>query len=205
MIYDEQLAIRPEEHPVLFTEPSVHNKEMRIKLTEIMFESYKIDALFIAKAAVLSAFSCGRSTCLVFDSGAANSYAVQVNDGYALQKSLTSFKLGGNFVSQELLKHLEYKGIDIKPGFMYDRVNKIDDKVAFLKDRESKNSFYNHWKMELVRDIKENIFGFFEEPTTLKEASNYNDPFYELPDGNTIELREERSAFLEIMFKQVSL
>ena len=50
------LRIDPKEHPILFSEPSFHNKEMRIKLTEIMFEKYSIPAMYISKSAVLSAY-----------------------------------------------------------------------------------------------------------------------------------------------------
>jgi|LauGreDrversion4_2_1035121.scaffolds.fasta_scaffold2576464_1 actin-related protein len=49
------LKVDPKDHPILFTEPSYHNKEMRIKLTEIMFERYSIPAIYISKSAVLSA------------------------------------------------------------------------------------------------------------------------------------------------------
>jgi actin-related protein len=49
------LKVDPKDHPILFTEPSYHNKEMRIKLTEIMFEKYSIPAIYISKSAVLSA------------------------------------------------------------------------------------------------------------------------------------------------------
>ena len=85
--FDEFLHVDPKDHPILFTEPSLHNKENRIKLTEIMFEKYGIPAMFICKSAVLSAFSCGRTTCLIFDSGHNSTYAVPVHDGYSLQKS----------------------------------------------------------------------------------------------------------------------
>jgi len=34
-----------------------------------MFESFNVPCLFIAKSGVLSAFSCGKSTCLVMDMG----------------------------------------------------------------------------------------------------------------------------------------
>jgi actin-related protein len=86
-IFSEVLVLDPKEHPLLFSEPSLHNKENRVRLTELMFEKYSIPAMFICKSAVLSAFSCGRSTSLVFDSGHNNTYAVPVHDGYALQKS----------------------------------------------------------------------------------------------------------------------
>jgi actin-related protein len=87
-IFTEMIRLDPKEHPILFSEPSLHNKENRIKLTETMFEKYSISAMFICKSAVLSAFSNGRSTCLVFDSGHNNTYAVPVHEGYALQKSI---------------------------------------------------------------------------------------------------------------------
>ena len=47
-----------------------NTKEKREKLTEIMFEKYKIPAIFLCKSAVLSAFASGRSTALVLDGGA---------------------------------------------------------------------------------------------------------------------------------------
>ena len=36
----ENLMINPKETPLLFTESPIHNKEMRLKLTEFMFEKY---------------------------------------------------------------------------------------------------------------------------------------------------------------------
>ena len=54
-IFEEEMHIDPKELPVLFTEPSIHNKEVRCKLTEVMFEKYALPAMFICKSAVLSA------------------------------------------------------------------------------------------------------------------------------------------------------
>ena len=87
-VFNEFLHVDSKDHPILFSEPSLHNKENRIKLTEIMFEKYGIPAMFICKSAVLSAFSCGRTTSLIFDSGHNSTYAVPVHDGYSLQKSI---------------------------------------------------------------------------------------------------------------------
>jgi len=86
-LFMENEIDKPIDHPILFSEPSLHNKESRGKLTELMFEKFGIPAMYISKSAVLSAFSCGRSTCLVFDSGHNTTYATPVHDGYTLQKS----------------------------------------------------------------------------------------------------------------------
>ena len=65
----DNLMVNVLETAVLFSENAIHNKELRMKLTEHMFEKYKIPALFIVKDPVLAAFSCGRSTALILDSG----------------------------------------------------------------------------------------------------------------------------------------
>lgn len=100
----ESMTLDLTDHPVLFSEPSLHNKENRIKITEYMFEKYKIPAIYICKNAVLSGFSCGRSTCLVFDSGHNITYAVPVNEGYALQKCLIKNNIAGDYITQLLEK-----------------------------------------------------------------------------------------------------
>ena len=45
-ILEENLYINLSDHPLLFSEPSLHNKSNRIKLTEFMFEKYKIPAIY---------------------------------------------------------------------------------------------------------------------------------------------------------------
>jgi len=49
-------ADKPIDHPILFTEPSLHNKENRCKITELMFEKFGLPAMFICKSAVLSTY-----------------------------------------------------------------------------------------------------------------------------------------------------
>jgi actin-like protein 6A len=87
-VFEDSLNIDPKEMPVLFSEPSIHNKDIRCKITESMFEKYGLPAMFICKSAVLSAFSLGRSSCLVLDSGHYSTYSTPIHDGYVIQKSI---------------------------------------------------------------------------------------------------------------------
>jgi len=91
----QNLMVNISETPILFSENAIHNKEMRMKLTEYMFEKYKIPALFIVKDPVLSAFSCGRSSALILDSGHKSTIATPVHDGYALLKCIIKHDIGG--------------------------------------------------------------------------------------------------------------
>ena len=88
--------------PLLFTEGSIHNKELRVKLTQFLFEKLGAPSIFLCKDSVLSSFACGRSTALVLDSGADYTTATPVHDGYALQKCTLRSKIGGNYITDKL-------------------------------------------------------------------------------------------------------
>lgn len=82
------LNIKETESPFMFSEPSIHKKENWTQLVETMFEGLKVPCLFISKSGVLSAFSCGKSTCLVLDMGHNHTSAIPVHEGYILNKSI---------------------------------------------------------------------------------------------------------------------
>ncbi|KAG6516497.1 hypothetical protein ZIOFF_026962 [Zingiber officinale] len=89
--FRECLLIDPKEHPMLLAEPSSNTPQQREKAAELMFESYKVPALFVAKNAVLTSFSSGRATSLVVDSGGGSTTVAAVHDGFVLQKLLDLF------------------------------------------------------------------------------------------------------------------
>ena len=106
--------------PILFTEFAIHNKEQRMKLTEHMFEKYKIPALFLVKDPVLNAFSCGRSSALILDSGHNQTIATPVNDGYALLKCIIKHDIGGKHLTQDLSNFITNKKQQtVKPRYSF--------------------------------------------------------------------------------------
>ena len=210
----ETMTLDLSDHPVLFSEPSLHNKENRKKLTEFMFEKYKIPAIYICKNSVLSGFSCGRSTCLVFDSGHNMTYAVPVNEGYALQKCLIKNNVAGDYITNLVEQKLNSKNIEVNPSFYFKRKKDGDKyKTTYIRD-EVKNlydhSYYNFWKKEIIRDIKETCLITNDEPLKYNsekdefiQTSISPELIYDLPDGNTINLEEQRSLILERVFNPI--
>lgn len=63
------MQLSTEEHPVMLAEPSHDTNAVREKMIELMFETYNVPAVFVAKNAVLSSFAMGRQTSLVVDMG----------------------------------------------------------------------------------------------------------------------------------------
>lgn len=62
--------------------------------------------MFTCKDAVLSAFSCGRSTAVVLDSGYRKTHVTPVHDGFTLQKSIISHNLGGESLTDAIEKFI---------------------------------------------------------------------------------------------------
>lgn len=56
------LRVTPEEHPVLMSEPPVHDLAKKEEMTEIMFESFNVPKFYVQSQPVLSVFSSGRTS-----------------------------------------------------------------------------------------------------------------------------------------------
>ena len=63
-------------------------------------------------------FANGRSTALILDSGATQTSAVPVYDGYVLQQGIVRSPLAGEFVTMEIKKMMEELNIEVVPPYM---------------------------------------------------------------------------------------
>ena len=116
--YDKIIKSEADQHPVLFSEAPWNQKMRREKLTEIMFEKYNVPAFFLVKNAVLSAFANGRSTGIVLDSGASQTSAVPIHEGYVLSQAIVKSPLAGDFMTMQCKQLLQDRNVDIIPPYM---------------------------------------------------------------------------------------
>ncbi|KAF0697924.1 Aste57867_11421 [Aphanomyces stellatus] len=190
----DELHVDPTQHAILtcLSPFDMHESESYM---ELMFEKFSVPAFYVAKDAVLNAFSFGKSTALVCDIGASSTRVVPVVEGFSLKGSAHRSTVGGEALTAQLLAILHDKHkVEIHPG-----VRKYAEGTAAPLASAS-NEYRNFRILEIVRDMKESLCAVPE--TTLQEelAESVAPEQYELPDGQVVTLGSERFRVPEKLF-----
>ncbi|XP_054435106.1 actin-like protein 7A [Pteronotus mesoamericanus] len=172
-LFHQEMKIAPEEHAVLVSDPPLSPHTNRERYAEMLFETFRTPAMHIAYQSRLSMYSYGRTSGLVVEVGHGVSYVVPIYEGYPLP-SITG--------------RLDYAGSDLT-AYLMGLMN--DSGKHFTKNQ-----------MGIVEDIKKTCCFVALDPIEEKKApASVHTVQYTLPDGQEINLGQERFLCSEMFFK----
>ncbi|KAG0423835.1 hypothetical protein HPB47_000407, partial [Ixodes persulcatus] len=217
--YSRHIKSEPHLHPVLMSEAAWNARTKREKITEIMFEKYGVPAFFLVKNAVLAAFANGRSTGIVVDSGASQTSAIPVHDGYVLTQAVVKSPLAGDFISMQCKQFLEEQGIDIVPTYMLASkasiflLSCITNSLTLISPvKMRKNnlpdvnkSWHNYMVKEVVQDFQSSVLQVLDSPYDKETVENMPTVHYEFPNGYNLDFGSERFMIPESLFDPTTI
>ena len=169
-------------HPLLISEPLHNKEENREKISEVLFEKIGVPALIFGSQPLLSLYSTSYITGVVLESGDAITQSCVSYEGYLIPSSCFRSDYGGRDVTKVL---------------------------KILIDKNNHNLYYNSLSdMKIFKNIKEKqcYLKFNKEKDKVGEGAGENIDFnsissnFILPDGNKIELGDEKILAPEILF-----
>ncbi|KAF2325539.1 hypothetical protein GH714_030061 [Hevea brasiliensis] len=136
----ECLLVDPKEHPMLLAEPSSNAQQQRERTAELMFESTMFQHYFWPRML-----------------GGGSTTVAPVHDGYVLQKAVVSSPVGGEFLTDCLMKSLESKGITIKPRHSFKRkeIRPGEFQIVDLDIPNTSESYRLYSQRVIASDIKD--------------------------------------------------
>lgn len=173
----------------------------------MMFEKYNAPAVFISKDAVLSCFSCGRTSGLVVDCGGSGTVVTPVNDGWVELKGVSRSVVGGRYMDAHMQSILASKSIPIRCAYQLQR-NLVNERVTITPKTLTgvHPTYASYMQLELLRDMKESISRVAESSLAENDSRFLNLPLlpYELPDGTIVDIGIERFSATELLFEPSS-
>ncbi|XP_075990652.1 uncharacterized protein LOC142986198 [Anticarsia gemmatalis] len=176
-VFYRELHVPPESSRVMHAvHPLVSRQDMQ-KMTEILFESFAINGLYLAKSPALVLFASGRTSGVVWENGYSCSYVAPVFEGFHLKHSTIMSPLTGEVLNKRLLKLLRNIGYSFTTPFECDLMDEIKKDMCYVAE------------------------DYDEE---LESAAQQGEEFkvkYMLPDGQFILLGQERFQLAEVLFQ----
>lgn len=209
-----RLGLKEEEDlpPLILVEsPVLWSQSTRERLCQVAFEKFRVPALFMGKAPVLTVFESGRHTGLVVDIGAGSISVTPVYDGYVLKNAAVVQR---GFGSEWLSKQLQ---IALKDDLKIDMNRELKSSCEIKSKTpvglgESSNyeltsdhskltdSFLEYHRGKVLDELKESIVQVPETPFNPVDLALRPPKYFEFPTGYNRNFILERFRVGELLF-----
>ena len=111
--FSNKLSVTPEENPALVTDALLNPKANRERMTQVMFVSFNVHAVYMASPFVL--FGSRRTTGFVMEFGDGVSHTMPIFEDYTLPHAILRLDLSGRDFTEYLKKILTERGFLSRP------------------------------------------------------------------------------------------
>ncbi|KAH3763407.1 actin ACT1 [Pelomyxa schiedti] len=178
-VFYSWLRVAPEEQPLLLTEVPLNPNENREKAAELAFETYSVPMMCWANQAVMSLLSMGHTRGLVIETGGGVTHTVPVVEGAAIPHATVRLPFGGRDLTDYMVKLLDSEhGYHFTTPAEWDTVEKMKTEVTYV-----------------AQDFSAEV----------SKASDSVNAKYTLPDGQVININNERFFTPEALFQPARL
>lgn len=159
---------------------------------------------------MLAAFANGRSTGLVLDSGASQTSAIPVHDGYVIGQAIVKSPLAGDFISMQCQRSFEEHKVDIIPPYMIAGKEQVNEAAPAKWTRRSNlpevtKSWHNYMVREVLQDFQSSVLQIYDSPLDKGQAETMPTTHYEFPNGYNRDFGSERYTTPESLFDPTNL
>ncbi|XP_063393499.1 uncharacterized protein LOC134678743 [Cydia fagiglandana] len=172
----KELLVAPEDTKVMYALHPLTPGKDKEQMAELLFETFIVDAIYLAQTPALVTLASGRTTGLVWENGYSCCYTAPVFEGFPLKHSIVTSQLTGQALT----------------GILLDLMKKIG------------YSFTTPTEIELAEKIKAStcyVATDLESIQASRMADGDTKVRYQLPDGQHIILDEERFICPEVLFR----
>ena len=196
---------------ILVESPVLWSQSARERLCQVAFEKFRVPALFMGKAPVLTVFESGRHTGLVVDIGAGAVSVTPVYDGYVLKNAAVVQRgFGSEWLSEQLRIALqEDLKINLEKELRASCEIKSKQPVGLgessnyeLTSDASKlsESFLEYHRGKVLDELKESVVQIPESPFNPSELALRPPKYFEFPTGFNRNFVLERFRVGELLF-----
>lgn len=173
-IFKKELNINTDEHPVLMTESPQNTKQMREKTTQIMMETFKVPAFYLAYPEVLSLYAANKISGLVIDAGETITHILPTYKCFGMTHITGRLDVGGRTLNAYLKKLIADHGIVLPAANEREIVRDIKEQLCFVPLQKA-----DKYKIECGQDAATD---------------------FALEDGSKVTLSQERFYCPELFF-----
>lgn len=173
---NSELKVAPEEFPILLTEVPLNRTPDREKMTQSMFETFNVPAMYVGIQSALALYATGRSTGLALDIGDSVGHTVPVYEGFTLPHAIFRNNIAGRDLTDYFQEMLYERGLPFSPRVYRDICRYMKETLCYV-----------------ALDFKDEI--------ETAASSSAIEKSYKLPGGQVLILGNERFRTTEALFQ----